>query len=189
MIWKDIKGYEGIYKISEYGHVVSYPTKQLRKLKQGIVEITIKEKYLKATGQRYKRLWLCDKDGKDNRKSFSLHTLVYKTFIGEIEIDKVINHIDNDRNNNHYSNLEQITQKENVRHYHNLERKENNLKRCKCCKVEKSLNDFYIKPGDTSWITTTCELYRAKCKECMRKEREKRKIKNKFQVVKTKLKI
>jgi hypothetical protein len=173
MIWKDIIGYEGIYKISEYGDIVSYPTKQLRKLKQGIVEITIKEKYLKPTGKRYKSLWLCDKDGKDNKKMFSLHILVYENFIGEIENDKVINHIDNDRDNNHYSNLEQITQKDNVRHYHNLEQKNNNSKKCSCCEIEKSLDNFYKKSGDTSWITNAYRLYRNICKDCTYVKRKK----------------
>ena len=44
------------------------------------------------------------------------HRIVYELFIGKLESDKVINHIDGNRSNNSIDNLEQITQQENVYH-------------------------------------------------------------------------
>lgn len=51
-----------------------------------------------------------------NTKRFSIHRLVYETFVGEIKTGLQINHKDGDKLNNHYSNLETLTPKENTRH-------------------------------------------------------------------------
>lgn len=47
-------------------------------------------------------------------KHMKIHKLVYLTWIGEIEKGKQINHYDDNKDNNHYSNLYQGTQKENI---------------------------------------------------------------------------
>ena len=52
-------------------------------------------------------------DGK--RKSFYVHRLVAQKYLGDIT-GKVVNHIDGDKTNNHVSNLEICTQKENQIH-------------------------------------------------------------------------
>ena len=43
MTWKEIKGFEGLYQISEFGDVKSLKKKSIRILKQGLVEIEFKE--------------------------------------------------------------------------------------------------------------------------------------------------
>jgi len=48
--------------------------------------------------------------------ALSVHRLVYQAYLGELEDDLEINHIDGNRSNNHFSNLEQITHSENVQH-------------------------------------------------------------------------
>lgn len=51
------------------------------------------------------------------RKGFAIHTLVAKTFLnGETLERNQINHIDGNTTNNHITNLEWVTPKENVRH-------------------------------------------------------------------------
>lgn len=49
-------------------------------------------------------------------RKYLVHRLVYQAFIGELDNTKVINHIDGNPKNNHVSNLEQVTQKENIHH-------------------------------------------------------------------------
>ena len=48
-------------------------------------------------------------------KNYSVHRLVYETFIGEISDDLIIDHIDGNRNNNDVSNLQAISQKRNTK--------------------------------------------------------------------------
>lgn len=106
-IWKDIKGYEGIYRISNFGRVISSHKGSWRELKQ----------FKEDSG--YLKVNLC-KDKKSTRKR--VHNLVADSFCtkDESEGKLVVNHIDGDKSNNHFSNLEFVTQKENIRHYFNL---------------------------------------------------------------------
>ena len=106
-IWKDIKGYEGKYQISNLGNVRSlYDTNQFKK--------TFRIKKL-SLGERsgYKVIALT-KNGK--RKSFQVHRLVAEAFIPNLQNKPFINHIDENRINNNVNNLEWCTQKENVLH-------------------------------------------------------------------------
>jgi len=61
----------------------------------------------------YKRIQLRI-DGK--YKKFHVHRLVYSVFVGEIPSSKVCCHMDGDKLNNHWSNLQIATQKENIEH-------------------------------------------------------------------------
>ena len=95
MLWKIIPGYADYFEISEYGDIRS------------------KRKDSYAT-------WL-DKDGYKRIKikgdHWGIHQLVCKVFNGEPPAPGlVVNHKDGNRTNNHYSNLEWATQKENVQH-------------------------------------------------------------------------
>jgi hypothetical protein len=140
MIWKDLKGFEGIYKISENGDIKSLERMDYRKLKQGLTKIRLKQRILKpTTNGRYKLIHLLDGN------MYSIHRLVYKSFIGEIKEDMVIHHIDENRYNNHYSNLLQITQKENAQDYSFKRNIFTNSKNCKKCNIEKDLDEFYLR--------------------------------------------
>lgn len=94
--WRDIKGYEGKYQISNLGRVRS---------------IRIRAFTEKENGYRYVTL---NKDGIN--RNFFIHRLVAEAFLGGIPTGYVVNHIDYDRANNCLDNLEIITQKENVWH-------------------------------------------------------------------------
>lgn len=50
------------------------------------------------------------------RQHYLVHRLVYLMFVGPLEEGKVICHLDGDPSNNHFSNLLQATQKENISH-------------------------------------------------------------------------
>lgn len=93
--WKDIKGYEGFYKISNLGNVLSAKRNKLLK--------PIEHKgYLKV---------MLSKHGK--QKSFKVHRLVAIHFIPNPNKDGCINHIDENRKNNNVLNLEWCTIAEN----------------------------------------------------------------------------
>ena len=107
-IWKDIKGYEGLYQDSNLGKVkslVRYSSgtgRNRRKLRERILKVLYKSNY------QYVRLY---KNSKYINEK--IHHLVFIHFLGKKEIGKVIDHIDNDKNNNKESNLQSITIRKN----------------------------------------------------------------------------
>lgn len=97
---KDVKGFEGLYAITEDGRVWSY----------------LRNKWLKPSKIRgYKRISLY-KDGKI--KTFLIHRLVYEAFKGAIPEGLTVDHIDANSHNNHISNLQLLTHAENARKAH-----------------------------------------------------------------------
>jgi len=105
-IWKDIKGYEGLYQISNLGNVISLKHRWGFRKKPRIVKQQLSKK-------GYMRVKL----SKNNKnKIFMTHRLVYESFVGNIDENYEINHIDYNRSNNQISNLEKTTHKYNVRY-------------------------------------------------------------------------
>lgn len=103
-IWKDIKGYEGLYQISNLGRVKSLGN-----------EYRKKEKYLKLQYSRdgYQRLGL-RKSGV--AKCEYIHRLVAIAFIPNPLNKPQVNHIDGNKQNNKVNNLEWVTPFENTHH-------------------------------------------------------------------------
>ena len=98
-LWKDIKGYEGLYQVSNLGRVKRVTTSRILK---GCKD---KDGYLKVI--------LC----KNNIKSTkTVHRLVAQAFIPNTENKLEVNHIDEDKANNTVNNLEWSTRKENLNH-------------------------------------------------------------------------
>lgn len=117
---RDIPGLEGRYAINEDGtKILSHP--KPRKMWQGGIGWT-KERFLSIhkTGLNleYSNVTLSVKY-ENGRKSvkFLIHRLVAMTFIGLPNNNKLqVNHKDMNPSNNHYSNLEWVTPKENSDH-------------------------------------------------------------------------
>ena len=109
-IWRDVEGYEGYYKVSNFGRV-----KNLERKVKGHPGInTIKEKILKSQKQHgYRSVTF---SVKNSPKLFLIHRLVAKAFLPNPENKTQINHKDFDRSNNHVDNLEWATRIENVEH-------------------------------------------------------------------------
>jgi hypothetical protein len=106
-IWKDIKGFEGLYKVSNLGRVLS--------LKKNVI---MKEN-ISNSGYVFYGLY---KDG--IVKSRFVHRLVAQTFIDNLENKIQVNHMDLNRKNNSIENLEWVTISENQKHsYKNSNRK------------------------------------------------------------------
>lgn len=91
--WLSIRGYEGIYEVSDSGYVRTVKTGYTRKGN------------LKPTGYREVILY----DVKHTRKYFKVHRLVAEAFIENLSNHPVINHKDEVKDNNHYLNLEWCT--------------------------------------------------------------------------------
>lgn len=104
-IWKDIKGYEGKYEISNFGRVKSH-------IKIG-TPTYYKTPILSTPG--YYTVCL-SKDGKVSY-SVGIHRLVAEAFVENTDKTKTeVNHKDGDKLNNYYENLEWVTRKENNEH-------------------------------------------------------------------------
>lgn len=97
-MWKDIEEFEN-YKINEYGAIIH--KKKNRELKHSINE----KGYHKVLLQK----------GNKHLKT-GVHRLVAKAFVPNPNNYKEVNHIDENKNNNHYSNLEWCNRKQNINH-------------------------------------------------------------------------
>ena len=96
-IWKDISGYEGIYKVSNTGFVK----------RNGKVLKSIPNK----NGYMVVHLY---RNGKS--KTYAVHRLVAEAFCFKPNGCNVVNHLDSDRSNNSACNLEFTTARGNMQH-------------------------------------------------------------------------
>lgn len=103
-IWRPIKNYYGKYEVSNFGRVRSLHYNNSNKTK------VLAQK---TNHGGYCQVSLCSK-GKV--KFYSVHRLVAEAFLKDFSDDKQVNHIDCDKTNNHLTNLEMCTAKENMDH-------------------------------------------------------------------------
>lgn len=109
-IWKDIEGYEGLYQVSNFGRVRSldrvepYRNGGTRKRK-GNMKILHKNK------DEYVIITLCKCS---KHKTFTVHKLVWTSFVGPIPEGYEINHKDERPENNRLDNLNLLTHKQNI---------------------------------------------------------------------------
>lgn len=110
-IFKDIRNFEGMYQVSNFGNVKSLP----RKMTNGNSFFISKERILKINKntQGYSRVVLW-KDGK--HKNCSIHQLVAITFLGHEPCghNLVVDHINDNISDNRLDNLQIITNRENT---------------------------------------------------------------------------
>lgn len=116
-LFRDIRGYEGLYQASTKGRVKSLS----RQKWNGYQFITTKERILapRIDNKGYVHYALYKKG---IRKDFKGHYLILNTFVKNVSNKKQINHKDGIKSNNALSNLEYNTPSENIIHAY-----ENNL--------------------------------------------------------------
>ena len=150
--FRDIKNYEGLYKISNYGRVISLLNKPM---------IYILKPYITNNG--YERVVLY-KNKYDGSK-YSIHRLVAQTFIPNPRNLPCINHKDEIKTNNYSYNLEWCTYKYNINYGSCIEKITKALshpveqlcvKTGKQINIFKSINDagrtLNISPSDISLV-------------------------------------
>lgn len=109
IIWKPVKGFEGLYELSETGIVRSLQ----RKVQQGTRTIKPQQLKPRINNCGYLNVRL----SKEGRKVIKyLHVLLAEAFIPNPDYKKEVNHKDGNKLNNDLDNLEWMTHAENVQH-------------------------------------------------------------------------
>ena len=99
-IWKDVIGYEDLYKVSSLGQI----------------QVKSNLKFLRPAIDKYGYTKVnLHKNGKS--KCFKIHRLVAIAFISNPENKDSVNHIDHNKLNNCVENLEWVTHRENMNHH------------------------------------------------------------------------
>lgn len=166
-VWKPIDGYEGKYEVSNTGMV-----RILNYHRTGI------KKVLSTQIDRYGYVCVCLPKEGNKRKHMTVHRLVAKAFVPNPDGKPEINHIDGNKQNNLFSNLEWVTMQENQRHAWDSGLKEKSrmassargksedvVKRLAACneKRKKLIVAKNLKTGEEVFYQTQREAARAIC--------------------------
>lgn len=117
-IWKDVQGYEGLYKISNFGNIKGHNKTYFcgkntkRVLEERFIVGEVRNGYKRVT------LW----HNKKHRRVF-VHRLVAEAFIPNPDNKPEIDHIDGNPSNNRAENLRWVTHTENLNNPITLKRK------------------------------------------------------------------
>lgn len=114
-IWKDVKGYEGYYQISNLGNLKSVDREVQHS--RGGTRI-LKGKTIRPGKTNWYYLVCLQKHGK--RKYTTIHRLIAIAFIPNPENKPFINHINANGFDNRIENLEWCTQSENIKHAYKM---------------------------------------------------------------------
>lgn len=119
-IWVDVKGYEGLYKVSNKGRIKSLA----RGYKNQYGEFGAKKEFIKTQklncfnkeNKQERGYYVVNLARDDRGKWIRVHRLVAEAFIPNPEDKKEVNHKDGNKLNNNVSNLEWVTHQENCFH-------------------------------------------------------------------------
>lgn len=101
-VWKDIKGYEGLYQVSNLGNVRSLNYNRQKIIKQ-----------LRPC-KNIRGYWAVSLLKNNKRKTKMVHRLVAESFIENTKNNILVNHKDGNKNNNCAANLEWCTPQYNI---------------------------------------------------------------------------
>lgn len=109
-IWKDIVGFEIHYEVSNLGNIRRKKSKRLRRIDYATIYPTI----------------LLSVEGK--HKTFRVHRIVANAFLPKEDGKTHVNHINGDKQDNRFENLEWVTQAENNLHSYRILGRESAMK-------------------------------------------------------------
>lgn len=138
-IWKDIKGFEGVYQASNLGRV-----KSLERI--DALGRKVEEKILKPGINQY-GYYQVELYKNSIGKMYQVHRLVYEAFNGQIPEGLQVNHINEIKTDNRLENLNLMTPKENTNYGTGIERrskKQINGKKSKPV-LQFTLDDIFVK--------------------------------------------
>ncbi len=110
-IWKPVRNYEELYKVSNLGRVyrIGAHVKRLNHL----MYVPVRMMGSLDNGKGYLRIKLT----KENKsKRIMLHRIIAEAFIPNPQNKRCVNHLDGNKKNNCIENLEWCTHSENVNH-------------------------------------------------------------------------
>lgn len=111
-IWKEIKGYEGKYEVSNFGQIKSVSRTIVPGLGSGYIS---KERILKPQKCSNGYLFIC-LSSKGIVKQILIHRLVAFAFVEGYKSGYEVNHLDEVKTNNHADNLQWTSHKNNINH-------------------------------------------------------------------------
>ena len=102
--WRDVPGFEGNYLISDYGNIVSLNWRNYN-IEKKLSPVRDKDGYLRVCLSKH-----------DHQVCRIVHRLVAQAFLEDDGEGLTVNHKDEDKENNHITNLEYMTILENNNH-------------------------------------------------------------------------
>jgi len=158
-VWKDVKGYEGFYQVSNMGNVkslkrtVPHPRSKV---------ITYRERIMRPSDTNGYKLLRLSRNGTSTH--FLVHRLVAMHFLHNTKNSPEVNHIDYDRSNNKADNLEWCTSHENKQHSADKYRGSNNgtaiLKEAQVVEIKSVLSNqqrpTYLEISSRYGVSAAC---------------------------------
>lgn len=141
--WKEVVGYEGLYKVSDKGEVYTVKNNIMMKQRKKGIYYTVNLRK------------------NDKSKNYFVHRLVAIAFIPNPDNKLVVNHIDRNGLNNNIKNLEWVTYSENSIHANKTEKHpKNKIKQLENYNTEYNGEELHnIKDCDTRKVTKTGKIY------------------------------
>ena len=161
--WVDIKGYEGLYKISDQGRIMAISRRVRFGNQWRNTETKLLRPKRKGTSDN-PYLTIILYNGKRESKTFHVHRLVALHFVEGWYDGAEVNHIDGNKRNNNYKNLEWCNRSKNILHsFHVLGQNRGKGKVI----IQLTMNNepicFYSSVIEASKITNVCKSSISDC--------------------------
>jgi hypothetical protein len=114
-IWKDIPGFQGLYRVSNHGEVMLLKRTWETGRKSTTI-ITRPQRMARKSVRTNMDYYTVTLTKNSKQTQYPIHRLVAEIFIPNPENKRTVNHIDGNKLNNHASNLEWATYSENAKH-------------------------------------------------------------------------
>ena len=108
-IWCDVKGYEGLYKVSNLGRIKMLERQVFANKSKKTIKAHILKQYENPKGYLFVDLW-----SKNKGKRFFTHRIVLNSFVGASKPSQECNHKNENRKDNRIENIEWLTHKANL---------------------------------------------------------------------------